>query len=125
MTSLVAHAHFLASTLASTAARICVIHGGCKPALVAEAKGEGARIVVATFQFLEEGYDDPRIDTLVLTLPRSRVQQVVGRAERTHEGKLLPEVLDIVDCGSQIFKAMGRKREVFYKSRAFEIVHDR
>ena len=116
VTSIVDHAKFLSSALNCIA-----IHGGCSPALIAQAKSESTKIVVATFQFLEEGYDDPRIDTLVMTLPRSRIQQVVGRCERTQTGKLVPKVFDVVDTFS-IFEAMSWKRHAFYKSRGFTIL---
>lgn len=115
VTSIVEHAKYLGAAL-----RCIVIHGGCKPALVAQAKAASTPLVVATYQFLEEGYDDPRIDTLLMALPRSRIQQVVGRCERTHEGKLVPEVLDVVDTFS-VFEAMSWKRHHFYKSRGFSI----
>jgi hypothetical protein len=44
----------------------------------------------------------------------------VGRCERTHEGKLIPLVVDIIDPFS-IFKAMSWKRKKFYFSRGFKI----
>ena len=115
VSSIVNHAKYLASKLNSI-----VIHGGCSQVLVAQAKASSTQIVVATFQFLEEGYDDPKIDTLIMTLPRSKIQQVVGRCERSHEGKLVPEVIDIIDTFS-VFDAMSWKRHKFYKSRGFGI----
>lgn len=115
VTSIVQHAKFLSSKLNCLA-----IHGGCSSSLIAQAKSSETKCVVATYQFLEEGYDDPLIDTLIMALPRSRIQQVVGRCERTHKGKLIPIVIDIVDTFS-IFEAMGWKRHKFYKSRGFKI----
>lgn len=115
VTSIVEHAKFLGAQL-----KALVIHGGCAPALVSQAKLAETRTVVATYQFLEEGYDDPRLDTLIMALPRSKIQQVVGRCERTHEGKLIPEILDIVDTFS-VFEPMSWKRHNFYKSRGFGI----
>jgi hypothetical protein len=55
-----------------------------------------------------------------MALPRSKIQQVVGRCERTHEGKLIPLIIDIVDTFS-VFEAMSWKRHKFYKSRGFQI----
>jgi superfamily II DNA or RNA helicase len=118
VTSIVDHAKFLADALQDVGA--LAIHGGTPAATVARAKAEASKVVVATYQFLEEGYDDPRIDTLVMALPRSKIQQVVGRCERTHEGKLVPLVLDIVDTFS-VFEAMSWKRHHFYKSRGFTL----
>jgi superfamily II DNA or RNA helicase len=96
------------------------IHGGVRQEYVAFAKSKKCKIVVATYQYMEEGYDDPTLDTLVLSLPRSKIQQVIGRCERFHEGKLDPLVIDIVDS-HYFFKGMYRKREKFYKERKFII----
>lgn len=87
-----------------------------------KAKDPSTRIVFATYSLLEEGYDDPVLDTLVLATPRSRIQQTVGRIERTLEGKLRPMVIDIVDIFS-VYPNMWNKRKVFYKSRGFEITN--
>lgn len=108
VTSLVEHAKYLAQALGCTA-----MYGGSKTS------SEG-RIIVATYQLLEEGYDDADLDTLVLALPRSKIQQVVGRCERTKEGKLTPLVIDIVDTFS-VFFAMFKKRLGFYSERGFLI----
>ncbi len=115
VTSIVNHAKLLASELNAIA-----IHGGCKPSLIATAKNPETKLVVATYQFLEEGYDDPYIDTLILALPRSKIQQIVGRCERTHEGKLKPLIFDVIDTFS-VFHGMSKKRQKFYVSRGFQI----
>ena len=73
------------------------LHGGVKKEKIEFAKSFECRLVFATYQYMEEGYDDPTLDTLVLSMPRSNVQQVIGRCERNHEGKLDPLILDIVD----------------------------
>ena len=85
-----------------------------------KAKSLQTKIVFATYSMLEEGYDDPRLDTIILATPRSRIQQTIGRIERTHEGKLRPKVIDIVDEFG-IYPNMWYKRLAFYKSRGFEI----
>jgi hypothetical protein len=115
VTTLVDHAKFLAHTFDAA-----LIYGGCKKEAVGKAKSD-VPIVVATYQFLEEGYDDETLDTLVMTMPRSKIQQVVGRCERTHEGKLVPLIIDVVDTFS-VFEAMSWKRIKFYKSRGFKII---
>lgn len=86
-----------------------------------KAKDPSTRIVFATYSLLEEGYDDPVLDTLVLATPRSRIQQTIGRIERTLEGKLRPMVIDLVDHFS-VYPNMWAKRHSFYKSRGFEIM---
>jgi len=78
------------------------------------------RLVFATYSLLEEGYDDPNLDTLLMVTPRSRIQQTIGRIERTAVGKLQPWVIDITDSFS-VFPNMFWKRKTFYTSRGFQI----
>jgi superfamily II DNA or RNA helicase len=85
-----------------------------------KAKDPNTKIVFATYSMLEEGYDDPVLDTLILATPRTRVQQTVGRIERSMANKLIPLVIDIVDPFS-IYPNMWFKRAHFYKSRGFQI----
>ena len=118
VTSIVDHAKYLCESLKEF--KTCLVYGGCKPNQLTIAKSNLVNVVVATYQFLEEGYDDNTLDTLIMALPRSKIQQVVGRCERTHENKLVPIVYDIVDTFS-VFEAMGWKRIKFYKSRGFKI----
>jgi superfamily II DNA or RNA helicase len=84
------------------------------------ALARSTKVVFATYSLLEEGYDDIYLDTLVLVTPRSRIQQTIGRIERTHADKLRPLVIDIVDPYS-VFPQMWYKRCVFYRSRGFLI----
>lgn len=81
---------------------------------------KSANMVFATYSLLEEGYDDPSLDTLVLCTPRSNIQQTIGRIEREHPGKAVPLVIDIVDMFS-LFPNMFWKRQGFYKTRGFKI----
>jgi superfamily II DNA or RNA helicase len=85
-----------------------------------KAKDPKTKIVFATYSLLEEGYDDCDLDTLLLATPRSKIQQTVGRIERTKEGKLRPLVIDVVDSFSA-YPSMYYKRLTFYKSRGFLI----
>lgn len=115
VTSIVEHAKMLAEKIGAFA-----IHGGVQDTVISRAKSAEARALVATYQFMEEGYDDPFIDTIIMALPRSKIQQVVGRCERTHAGKLTPLIIDIVDTFS-VFEGMSKKRNKFYKSRGFNL----
>lgn len=124
ITSTILHAVLLARALkAQGFFDTTVLRGGVKPATVAYAQNPLCRLVVATYAFLAEGFDDPYIDTMILATPRSSVQQAVGRCERTMEGKLVPLVYDIVDPFSA-FEGMAWKRHKFYKSRAFAIARE-
>jgi superfamily II DNA or RNA helicase len=53
-----------------------VLHGGIKPkarraalAQLAEQSDSEPRLILATGRYLGEGFDDPRLDTLLLTMP--------------------------------------------------------
>lgn len=99
---------------------VSVLHGKATPMERAQSRASTTRIIIATFSFVEEGYDDDTIDTLILACPKSRIQQSVGRVERSHPDKAVPLVIDIVDTWS-IFQRMRYKRRLFYKSRGFRI----
>jgi superfamily II DNA or RNA helicase len=59
--------------------------------------GRSCKMTIATYSMLEEGYDYPTLDTLILCTPRSNIQQTIGRVEREHPDKDHPLVYDIVD----------------------------
>lgn len=77
------------------------------------------KIIVATFQMASEGYDNPRLDTLILASPKCNVEQAVGRILR-RKNKNSALVLDINDCIS-IFNNWNRKRLSFYRSKNFKV----
>jgi superfamily II DNA or RNA helicase len=120
LTSFREHLVELAKMLRSALGRapVAVLHGTASASDVAQARAGSTRVIVATYSFVEEGYDDAALDTLLLATPRSRIQQSVGRIERTKDGKLTPLVLDLVDTWS-IYARMRYKRRAFYKSRGF------
>lgn len=117
ITALREHVEVLGTLLSGTDHE--AVHGGMSTKDRARASVP-TKILVATYGMLEEGFDDPLIDTLILCTPRSRVQQTIGRAERTALGKLKPMVYDVVDS-NHIFEAMSVKRVAFYKTRGFKV----
>lgn len=123
VSSLVRHCFDLQGLLkeARPSVEACIMAG--KAPEIARSKDASTRVVFATYSLLEEGYDDPILDTLVLATPRSRIQQTIGRIERTHAGKLVPVVYDICDTFS-VYPSMWYKRQAFYKSRGFSIEKD-
>jgi superfamily II DNA or RNA helicase len=127
VSALVGHCVALRDAMAARSATAAAPEAPLRMALMAgpnvetvAAKDPSTQVVFATYAMLEEGYDDPVLDTLILATPRSRVQQTVGRIERSHEGKLRPLVIDIAD-GFSIYPSMWFKRAHFYKSRGFTI----
>jgi len=68
-----------------------------------DAKDPKIRVLVGTYSFLSTGYDDPRLDTIVIGMPisskGSNLVQSVGRIERMLAGKKKPMIVDVVDRG--------------------------
>jgi len=77
------------------------------------------KIIIATYQMASEGYDNPKLDTLILASPKGNVEQSIGRIlRRKNENPAL--VIDINDCIS-VFNNWNKKRHSFYKSKKFKI----
>ena len=84
-------------------------------------------ILIATGQKIGEGFNLPKLDTLILASPISsagRVEQFVGRIDRTYEGKEKVFVYDYVDSHVTVFNNMYKKRLKTYKKTAYEIYQD-
>src|SRR5665648_556706 len=59
-------------------------------AQLAEQSDSEPRLILATGRYLGEGFDDPRLDTLLLTMPiawKGTVVQYAGRLHRAHPAK--------------------------------------
>ena len=84
-------------------------------------------ILVATGQIIGEGFNFPRLDTLMLAAPVSfpgRLEQYVGRLNRDYEGKKDVIVYDYVDSHLPVFNNMFKKRLRTYKKIGFELMTD-
>lgn len=84
-------------------------------------------IVIATGQYLGEGFDCPQIDTLFLVFPlafKGKLVQYVGRALRSYEGKQRVVVYDYTDMQVAVLRSMHLKRLRAYKTLGFEQVMD-
>jgi superfamily II DNA or RNA helicase len=80
-------------------------------------------LVVATGQYLWEGFDCPQFDTLFLAFPVSyqgRLVQYTGRLMRAREGKTSVRVYDYADLRIPVLRAMHRRRVTTYKSLGFK-----
>lgn len=79
-------------------------------------------IVIATGQYLGEGFDCPQLDALFLAFPvsfRGKLVQYTGRLLREYEGKTSVTVYDYADRSVPVLKAMLAKRMKTYKSLRF------
>jgi superfamily II DNA or RNA helicase len=71
------------------------------------------RLIAATGRYLGEGFDDPRLDTLILAMPfswKGTIVQYVGRLHREHPGKHEVRVYDYIDANVPKLIRMHRKR---------------
>ena len=88
---------------------------------------EKSLILVATGQKVGEGFDYPRLDTLMLAAPVSfpgRLEQYVGRLNRDYDGKQKVIVYDYIDSHIPVFDNMYSKRLRTYKKIGFRVMSD-
>ena len=86
------------------------------------ARPEEELLVIATGEFLGEGFDCPQMDTLFLAFPisfKGKVVQYVGRTLRSYQGKENAWVYDYLDARVPILSRMHARRLKTYKALGF------
>ena len=82
------------------------------------------QVILGTFKMASEGFDCADLDTLILSTPKSDIEQAVGRILRKNTNQVnLPLVIDIVDDYS-IFRSQKYKRQSFYKKNGYCIENE-
>lgn len=74
-----------------------------------QVKDDKSMILVATGKLIGEGFDYPRLDTLIMAMPvswKSVVEQYAGRLNRDYEGKESVIIYDYVDSHISMFEKM-------------------
>ena len=92
--------------------------------LAAIPRQEG-RIILATGKYVGEGFDDPRLDTLFLTLPvswRGTVAQYAGRLHRLYDGKREVRIYDYADLNVPMLARMFDRRCRGYEAIGYTIL---
>jgi superfamily II DNA or RNA helicase/very-short-patch-repair endonuclease len=87
--------------------------------------GDEERVIVATGKYIGEGFDDPRLDTLFLTLPvswRGTIAQYAGRLHRLYDGKREVRIYDYADLNVQMLSRMFDRRCRGYEAIGYTIV---
>ena len=123
------HLDRIAEPLRDEMPTLVVLHGGIKPkarraaiAQLAEQSADEPRLIVATGRYLGEGFDDPRLDTLLLTMPiawKGTVVQYAGRLHRSHAAKRDIRIYDYVDADVPVLRRMYGKRLRAYKDMGY------
>ena len=84
-------------------------------------KSNEARIILGTYSMISEGYDCPKLDTLILATGKSDLVQSVGRILR-RKNVNSPLIIDIADKLYRHNQYQTRKR--YYKSCKFNIIDE-
>lgn len=81
-------------------------------------------VVIATGKYVGEGFDLPRLDTLMLAIPvswKGLITQYTGRIHRDYAGKTEVRIYDYIDLRVPICDSMYRKRLHGYKAVGYSI----
>ena len=85
---------------------------------------EKSMILIATGQLIGEGFDFPRLDTLIMATPvawKGIVEQYAGRLNRDYDGKENVIIYDYVDSNIDMFDRMYLKRLKAYKQIGYDV----
>ncbi len=125
------HLERLATKLQAHVPTVVVLHGDVTPrkrraalARLTALAPDQPRVLVATGRYIGEGFDDPRLDTLLLTMPiawKGTVVQYAGRLHRSHPGKRDACIYDYVDAEVPVLRRMFAKRARSYRAMSYAI----
>ena len=98
--------------------------GGMKPFDLHESQEKD--VILGTYSMAAEGMDIPKLNTIILSSPKSDVVQSVGRImrEKAEVRKFHPLIIDINDTHPNFttFKRQSQKRITFYKQQKYKIM---
>ena len=83
------------------------------------------RVILATGKYVGEGFDDPRLDTLFLTLPvswRGTIAQYAGRLHRLYDSKREVRIYDYADLNVPMLARMFDRRCRGYEAVGYTVV---
>jgi superfamily II DNA or RNA helicase len=85
---------------------------------------DAEKAILATGRYLGEGFDEPRLDTLFLTLPiswKGTLSQYAGRLHRVHDMKIEVVIYDYADLDVPMLEKMYERRLSGYRAIGYEI----
>jgi superfamily II DNA or RNA helicase len=125
------HLKQLAARLRDHIPALIELHGDMRPRQrraaieqLATTSADTARVVLATGRYIGEGFDDARLDTLLLAMPiawKGTVVQYAGRLHRRHPGKHDALVYDYVDAEVPVLRRMFAKRLKTYNTLGYAL----
>ena len=125
------HAQYFADRLGRFARNVFLLRGGMGTRQrrevmqrLEDVSETEERILIATGRYVGEGFDDARLDTLLLTMPvswKGILAQYVGRLHRLHPAKREVLVYDYVDDVVPTLRRMSEKRIRGYGSLGYSV----
>ena len=108
---------------------VFVLYGGIKPKRRKEILKELSNLdsrktkaILATGTYIGEGFDNPQLDTLFITMPisfKGRLVQYAGRLHRKHKDKTDVKIYDYVDADIPVLWRMYERRLKTYKAMGY------
>lgn len=124
------HLEILKQKLEKFVKHVIILHGGMRAkmrkemiAKLNEIPDTEERLLLATGQYIGEGFDDPRLDTLFLAMPfsfKGKMVQYAGRLHRRCKEKSEVRIYDYVDVNIPILLKMHKKRMKAYNALGYE-----
>ena len=125
------HAARLAALLEHKVRHVFLLVGSDKPrdrreklAALQAVPQEEEVVIVATGRYIGEGFDVPRLDTLLLAMPiswKGTLTQYAGRLHRNYEGKREVRIYDYVDLQVPILERMYHRRLKGYAELGYQV----
>ena len=132
LTKLKRHAETLTKMLEDKADHVFLVYGGQSEKQnqliirdMLSVPDSETLVLVATGQKIGEGFNFPRLDTLMLASPikfEGRLVQYVGRLNRVYKGKQEVMVYDYVDPHISFFDKQYRSRLSVYKNLGYKVI---
>ncbi len=126
------HLDRLANHLSGSVRHLLVLRGGMgrkqRQAVAAQLGAippDEDRVLLSTGKYIGEGFDDARLDTLMLTLPvswRGTIAQYAGRLHRLYDSKREVRVYDYADLNVPMLARMFDRRCRGYEAVGYTIV---
>jgi superfamily II DNA or RNA helicase len=127
------HLQILKEKLENFVKNIIVLHGGMSArvrkemlAKIDDIPESEERLILATGQYIGEGFNDPRLDTLFLVMPfsfKGKMVQYAGRLHRLYPGKTETRIYDYIDENISILSKMYQRRLKAYRAMGYKEVH--
>ncbi|MFH0771799.1 MAG: DEAD/DEAH box helicase family protein [Candidatus Omnitrophota bacterium] len=125
------HLEILAERLQDKIGFLAILYGGMGRKnqreifeQIKESAEGSRRAILATGSYIGEGFDEPRLDTLFLTMPSSfkgKIVQYAGRLHRYHQDKHDIRIYDYVDSRLPVLERMFKRRSKTYKLLGYEV----